>query len=61
MIGVAMRDEHDVGAEIRGPGKWPVPLERPEPGTEEGVRQDSDPANRDERRRVADEPNGEGR
>jgi hypothetical protein len=59
VVGMAVRDEDDVGLEPGGLGMGSVPLERPEARPQERVREDPGPGYLDERRRMADELDGD--
>jgi hypothetical protein len=56
MIGVAVRDNDDIGGELGWVGVAAVPLEWAEPGSQERVGQDADAPDVDEGRGVPDEP-----
>ncbi len=55
MVRVPMRDDDGVDVEVSWVGKGPVPRQRSEASPEEGVGQDTDPVDLDERGRVPQE------
>ena len=56
---MAVGDDDDIGLEADRIGEGTVPFQRPQAGAEEWIREDAHAAELDERRRVADEPDGD--